>query len=364
MDGGVYAGVNPKHYLLYGHGGAYNHGSEASVRCDIALLRRIAPGCRITLSSHFPEQDREYALDADEIIGRNPDGQTAEEIYWETIRRITPETVCLSVGGDNYCYPNWQRYAAIHYAALKRGAKSLLWSCSLEPSLLEGELLKAVQTHHFIMAREEYTAQALRKRGVQNVIRVSDIAFLLKPEAVPLPPKPYIVLNLSPLLLRKNPNALRAYQRLVNEILSRIDIAIVLLPHVEIPVDNDLDALGQLTGPPERIIRVPGGLRAAQYKFILSQAEICVAARTHATIAAWSSQTPCIAIGYSIKARGVAVDVGQERYALDGLALNGEILCGTFWRLWAQREAVRAVLAERVPVCTGRAVPEKGCAAV
>ena len=27
-----------KHYLLYAHGGAYNHGSEVSVKCDIALL--------------------------------------------------------------------------------------------------------------------------------------------------------------------------------------------------------------------------------------------------------------------------------------------------------------------------------------
>lgn len=31
-----------RHYLLYAHGGAYNHGSEASVKCDIALLRRIS----------------------------------------------------------------------------------------------------------------------------------------------------------------------------------------------------------------------------------------------------------------------------------------------------------------------------------
>ena len=31
--------MQQKHFLLYGHGGSYNHGGEAITRCTIDLLR-------------------------------------------------------------------------------------------------------------------------------------------------------------------------------------------------------------------------------------------------------------------------------------------------------------------------------------
>ena len=60
--------MQQKHFLLYGHGGSYNHGGEAITRCTIDLLRKQVPDCFITLSTHFPEQDREFGLIPDEII--------------------------------------------------------------------------------------------------------------------------------------------------------------------------------------------------------------------------------------------------------------------------------------------------------
>lgn len=207
------------HYLLYGHGGSYNHGSEASVRCDIALLRSNFPGCRITLASHFPEQDLQFELDADEIVGRDLSGRTDEEVYAAAIQRITPETVCLSVGGDMYCYPNWQRYAAIHYAALAQGAKSILWSCSVDPSTLDEEMLCALRTHHLITVREEISLRILRNLGLTNVVKVSDIAFLLAPKPTFCGVNSdYVVLNLSPLVVRRNAKVLDAYQSLMQYI--------------------------------------------------------------------------------------------------------------------------------------------------
>lgn len=44
-----------KKYLLYGHGGAYNHGAEAIVRSTVALIREREPEAHILLSTHFPE---------------------------------------------------------------------------------------------------------------------------------------------------------------------------------------------------------------------------------------------------------------------------------------------------------------------
>lgn len=345
-----------KHYLLYGHGGAYNHGSEASVKCDIKLLRRISPNCRITLSSHFPEQDKQFGIDADEIVGRNLNGKTNEDIYAETISRITPETVCLSVGGDCYCYPNWQRYAAIHNAAIERGAKSILWSCSLEPSMFDSEMLEVLRTHTLICARESVTFNALKERGFTNVIQTADIAFTLEPEKTEIPDRKYVALNLSPLVMRRNPNILAAYQRLVDKILGSMSYDIVLVPHVEVSVDNDIEALLQLKGDGNRIFRVPAGLTAAQYKYVISKAEFCVASRTHATIAAWSSLVPTIAVGYSAKARGIANDLGQSEFVLDAGTLDEESLCEKFSQLRTQRETVRNILEKTVRRCEENAI--------
>lgn len=50
-----------KKILLYGHGGAFNHGAEAILRASLPILRRS--GLPIYLSTHFPEQDRAFGLD-------------------------------------------------------------------------------------------------------------------------------------------------------------------------------------------------------------------------------------------------------------------------------------------------------------
>lgn len=347
-----------RHYLLYAHGGAYNHGSEASIKCDIALFRKISPNCRITLSSHFPEQDRQFNIDADEIIGRNINGTTNEEIYAETISRITPETVCLSVGGDCYCYPNWQRYAAIHNAAIKRGAKDILWSCSVEPSMLDDEMLDVLRTHTLICARESVTFNTLKDCGLTNVVQTADIAFTLEPLPTEIPKGKYISLNLSPLVLRKNPNALLPYQKLIDKIIAETDYNIALVPHVEVSVDNDFEALSQLHGDENRIFRVPVGLSAAEYKYIIGHSELCVAARTHATIAAWSSLVPTIAVGYSAKARGIAEDLGQGGFVLDIETLNGNTLCEMFSRLLSRSAEIKKTLTEKVAVCKERIVSD------
>lgn len=347
-----------KHYLLYGHGGSYNHGSEASVKCDIELLRKISPSCRITLSSHFPEQDRQFNIDADEIIGRNVNALTYEEMYAETIARITPETVCLSVGGDTYCYPNWQRYAAIHNAAKRIGAKDILWSCSLEPSMIDDEMLDVLRAYDLITARESITADTLEKLGLTNVERVSDIAFGLKPEETKMPDKKYVSINLSPLVIRKNPDVLTAYQTLVDEILDNTDCDIAFVPHVEVSVDNDKDALDMLHGDESRIFRAPTGLCAAQYKHIIAHSEICVASRTHATIAAWSSGVPTIAVGYSTKAMGITRDLGQKKHLVGIKDINADNLIAIFNNLMRERKDVLKKLHTILPVVIGNIAPQ------
>ncbi|MCD7841661.1 MAG: polysaccharide pyruvyl transferase family protein, partial [Lachnospiraceae bacterium] len=54
-------------------------------------------------------------------------------------------------------------------------------------------------------------------------------------------------------------------------------------------------------------------LNARQLKYIISNCSIFVGARPHATVAAYSTGVPTLAIGYSVKARGIARDLfGSE----------------------------------------------------
>ena len=50
-----------------------------------------------------------------------------------------------------------------------------------------------------------------------------------------------------------------------------------------------------------------------QQKYIISQCRFFVGARTHSTIAAYSTCVPTLVVGYSVKARGIARDLfGDE----------------------------------------------------
>lgn len=334
------------HYLLYGHGGAYNHGGEAITRCTIEWLRKISPDCFITLSTHFSEQDIEFGIDADEIVSRNLSGKTNKEVYYPTLKKITPNTTVIQVGGDNYCYANWQRYAQIHETAKKCGGRSILWGCSLDAEKINEELLDVLRRHDLILARECLTYQTFRRKGLNNVLQVSDIAFTLEPEKIDFPLENYIVVNISPLVCRKNPYVLNAVQELLRFVLEKTDFNIALLPHVVMPADNDVEALTAIGLPNgHRVVMVSDKLSARQYKHIVSRARLCVAARTHVTIAAYSSCVPALAISYSTKAKGIAMDLGLSDYVIDilDLKIKETMLC-QFEKLMMEERDLRRQL--------------------
>lgn len=348
------------HYLIYGHGGSYNHGGEAITRCTIELLRKIDSDCFITLSTHFPMQDLEFGIDADEIVARNLKGKTNKEIYQLTLDRITSNTIAIQVGGDNYCYANWQRYAQIHEETKKCGGKSLLWGCSIDLEKIDDQLFHVLLDHDLILAREGITFQNLTRKGLNNVLQVSDIAFTLEPERVDFPFDNYIVINISPLVCRKNPDILDAVQKLIHFVLKETEYNIVLLPHVVMPVDNDFEVLSSLnTFESNRIALVSDKLSAKQYKYIISKAHLCVAARTHVAIAAYSSLVPTLAIGYSTKAKGIAADLGFSDYVVDVLDSDMEDkILSQFKNLFDKKENLRQRLMLQMETYKSRVLNE------
>jgi polysaccharide pyruvyl transferase WcaK-like protein len=250
-------------------------------------------------------------------------------MYADALSFITPDTVLYSVGGDNFCYPNWHRLAVFQDEAVKQGARSVLWSASVEPASITPTMLEVLNTYDLITARESVTYNALKERKVRGELKLAcDAAFELQPVAVPFPAgfrsKNYVAVNVSPLAVRREkiPGiVMDNFRDLVMHILTTSSANVAFVPHVVMPVDNDCDALSELlyTLPNElhsRVWFVDGKFSAAQLKYVIAGATSLVCCRTHASIAAYSTNVPCLVVGYSVKAIGIAEDMGMSRYVI------------------------------------------------
>ncbi len=367
-----------KRFLLYGHGGALNHGAEAIVKCTAKRIREKCPDAEIILSTHFKEQDLRFRMPVDGYCERDarypgqsgaPAGTYDELSYRPTLDAITRDTVCLSIGGDNYCYPNWRKWAMIHKKALERGAKSVLWCASVEPAMINGEMLSALSSYPIISARESLSCGALKGMGLQNVVLCPDAAFLLEPKKTGLPQsfieRNTVAVNVSPLVVRRekeNGAVLKNIKALIGFILSCTDMSVALIPHVTMPTDNDFSLLREMYhGIPQkdRVCLVSDRLDAAELKYVISSCRLGVFARTHAAIAAYSSCVPSVAIGYSAKAEGIARDLGVSDYVLPVGGFSGEdSLLRLFLRLMEDEAKVKTLLSEKLPAYRESALGE------
>ena len=365
--------------FLYSHGGSKNHGCEAILRTTISLLSQN----HIAVYSFRPKEDREYCvdnycrlLDRQEMkpnklsVGflfayfrlRFKQDESAIIRYYEKLiySRIPANSIALSIGGDNYCYSDVWMHMENRAFLEKRGHKTVLWGCSVEPSLIDTRMRKDLSRYDLITARESITYEALRKIN-SNVVLAPDPAFTLRKQTGNYPEglgrKPYIGINVSPLIqsLEKGGNiTMENYRALVAHILETTDRDIALIPHVVWDHNDDRIPLGQLyeefrdTG---RVFMVEDQ-NCMQLKDIISGCEFFVGARTHATIAAYSTCVPTLVVGYSVKARGIARDLfgSEEGYVLPVQQLRnfGE-LTDAFHGLYSRKEEIREYLSNMMP---------------
>lgn len=363
-------------FLIYGHGGSYNHGAEAIVKTTINLIRRKYTNSYVILSTHYPEQDRQFDIDADEMIHPDTDAWArekaatdkserealAKEMYSQALSKITSDTVLLSVGGDNYCYPNWHRWAVFQQQAVCKGARSILWGCSVEPSAITPEMMDVLNSHKLILAREAKTYYGLQNLGIRADIRmIPDPAFLLKPDPIELPEgfqaENIIGINIGPLALRREavPGILMKNMcSLIDYILSETNMKIALIPHVVMNEDNDHKVLSELEQMlPDihrrRVWLVGETLSASEYKSVISKCSLLVCARTHASIASYSSCVPTMVLGYSVKSVGIAEDLGMNRFLLDISEIkHPDCVKDMFRLLYAEEGSIRSALGKKI----------------
>lgn len=339
-------------YTLYAHGGSGNHGCEAIVRSTISML-----GGNPTLISGNTNEDIKYGIsnianirtectDINKLslsfvsaylsLKVKKDPLPMEKLrYKNGVASTKANEFALSIGGDNYCYVDVKRYTMLHDLYKQRGAKTVLWGCSVEPKLLENAAIaNDIARYDLITAREPYSYEALK--AINNrTIKVADPAFTLNTAKVELPKgflyKNTVGINLSPMVIRNETvkgAAFSNYLALCQYILKETDMSIALIPHVVWGDTDDREPLNELfkaLNCPERVC-VINDCTCEELKGYISACRFFVASRTHASIAAYSSLVPTLVVGYSIKARGIALDLfGTE----DGYVLPVQSLSDT-----------------------------------
>lgn len=366
--------------VMYLHGGSGNHGCEAIVNSTCHMIEEI-PKLLVTNSE---KEDRQYSLAP--LCDILQERKIAEHFFahvWYYVWRAVfhdPESfmryrfrqvlgkkkapLYLSVGGDMYCYELSKKEAIVANSTFhKAGAKTVLWGCSIEPELLkEPEMVEDMKRYALITPRESITEQALRKAGVtENVKRFPDPAFALQAEKTKLPEDfregATVGINISPMIIRyeKEPGITIAnYRRLIDHILQTSDDSVALIPHVMWNNNDDRLTLAELyrgfEGNP-RVFLFPD-LSCQKVKYVISKCRVFIGARTHATIAAYSSCVPTLVVGYSVKARGIARDIfgTEEKYVLPVQSLQtSDALIEAYEWLTGEEEAIRGRLRAVMP---------------
>lgn len=367
---------------LYYHGGSANHGCEAIVRSTNKLLNSD-----LTLYTTGLDSDKKYGLD--EIVTLREDTYVPAKkpsLKWITsaihhkltgtdylhvkyarnafFSHVKRGDICLSIGGDNYCYAGQDILGYYNRAIHEKGAKTVLWGCSVEPELTERpEIARDLACYDLIVARETLSYEALKKVNPHTIL-APDPAFFLDREELPLPEGfvegNTVGINVSPLIMKSEQQTgitLESYRQLMAYILTQTDMHIALIPHVVEPGNDDREPLLQLYelfAASGRVVMI-GDHDARQLKGFIARCRFFVGARTHSTIAAYSSGVPTLVVGYSVKARGIAKDLfgAEENYVLPVQAIRqpAALTC-TFCWLMDHENHIRNHLRNNLPTYT------------
>jgi colanic acid/amylovoran biosynthesis protein len=393
-----------KTFYLTGQNNFGNRGCEALVRSTLTVLTAAFGRVKILVPSLDPLRDRAQWPDGVdegvEFVSTHPIPKlfgkwmgASQRFKWlqnlpapkpslpaALLNDLKRSDVLLSIGGDNYSLDyglaSLFYFSGIADAAMAMGKPAVLWGASVGPFTREPQAEQRMVAHlnrlNLISVRESRSIEYLRGIGVhQNVLPVIDSAFAMKPQPLNTDawwPKQtgggVLALNIGWLIdsLRRragqSDGVIGEVVAFVRDVLARTDLAVLLVPHVA-PLsgqaENNDDHLNQrllqaLGGVNPRLSQVPSGLNAAQLKYIISQSRLLIAARTHATIAAFSTGVPTLSIAYSVKAKGINRDLfGHERYVLETPKLSQSTLWDGLQLLLKEEAEIRSHYQTHLP---------------
>jgi polysaccharide pyruvyl transferase WcaK-like protein len=388
-----------RHFLIVGHGGLYNRGCEAILDATFRLLGERFDDPTFTVVSFDWANDRRYRTDWNNVSFRsvNPERWRSPHWYARVARRVLHRPVgdwraahrhlrreyrradaVLSVGGDNYT-TDYSPFPAYYLDLLKyareQGSKGVIWAATVGPfddPEVRGKVLEVLRDTPLITARESLTVEYLASVGLtDNVRAVADIAFLLEPAPSQAalsygiePGQKWLGICASSMLWRYvseegTHDRSAALPAFIDWVVEEPGFSVALIPHV---VDtrlgapesrNDREFLRQVAERVkrrDRVVLVDAPLRAAETKYVISCCRFFIGSRTHSTISALSSRVPTISLSYSMKSRGINLDVlGNQDFVLPVAKLSFEGLREAFRELVNREDEIRAILRERIP---------------
>lgn len=365
-------------YFLFNHEGSKNHGCEAIVRGSMNIIENSDEKAEFVLSSYNPSDDEilnnitvkaaktrdltkvEKLIAAVDLKINNSETYALQKMYSPIVSDAEDCDICLSVGGDTYCYGDNHGIQVLTRELKKRGKKTVLWGASIGAEDLSERKLESLRDFDAIFTREPITYELLKENGANdNIYLFSDPAFCM--ERVEVEPidgftrENTLGFNISPLVASGDPRKKEIAEDFLKFIFENTTMKVLLVPHVVEENNNDYDFMKPIFEKFEhtgRIAILPPDLEARQYKGYIAGTRFFVGARTHSTIAAYSSGVPTIALGYSVKARGIAKDIfGEEKYVLDIKAMtNYEELRDEFLKLLENENEIRRELMKSIPL--------------
>lgn len=366
-----------KKILLYGVSTFKNRGVEAIIN---STLRQIdLEQYEITIASYDLEHNQKFYKDRVSYIDHNKkdrlneeekalekkyqtmpfDYHNFEELYQkDVIDEMEKADICISVGGDNYCYTPCNWLYTLDQKSKSLGKKTVLWGSSLFEKIEDLELIDNLNNFDVLVIRESLTLNAIKNYVDPNkILFIKDPAFSMPKKKVKLNEwyqnRNFVVLNVSPLTI-KNDEGYQSVVELMKYILKNTKYSICLLPHVTTEDCSDFDILNQLQEefPKEkRVYCERETYNCEELKYIISKSKIVVAARTHASIAAYSTGIPTLVIGYSVKSKGIAKDLfgNYENYVIDSSSLQGKNLVEHFQWIDSHKQKIKKILKEQMP---------------
>ena len=366
---------------IYGNGTSSNHGCEALLRSLISVLGLKKE--EVAIFTQRPETEIKYGINKickiENLYGKfkrfciktkflnkiltlfskyNFSNYIA---YNAMIKKINKNDIAISIGGDNYCYPNQYWLSYINNRLNKKGVKTFLIGCSIDLDMLNEKQIQELKKYYIITARESLTYNSLINNNFKNVYYIPDTAFLLETAKCRLPniyQKDVIGLNISPMIISHesvNNILFNSYIELINYILKETELNIALIPHVNLKTNNDYEVLRKIYqhfNSSERIFLIEDN-NCMKLKYYISKCKYFIGARTHATIASYSSEVPTLVVGYSIKARGIAKDLFGD--ISDNLLIEAQNIKNTnellekFKYLYKNYDEIKRILGKNMP---------------
>ena len=365
----------------------YNRGSEALVRGISKICKENIKDSYITLVSSEEEFNSNLNIENIDnyvrkinytkkspihylvaILKRLKLNNLVTSLKYSKLKNIAKnQDLILMVGADNYdiTYNMQEELERLNcYIRKNTKAKMILYDCSIAKRDITQTLKKDFENFDIVTVREN-----ISKDNLKDIIKDSklklypDPAFVMDVEKINLPEvfnKGNVIgINVSNLITnpKYGSNAdqiLLAYTKMIKYILENTDNNIMLVPHVMKGADlSTLKVLYNNFKENDRVYLVEDeNLNAKQLKYLISNCRMFIGARTHATIAAYSTKVPTLVLGYSVKSRGIAKDLfgTDEKYVLPVSDLKSDdYLVNGFKWLAENEEKIKNTLEDKMP---------------